>query len=488
MDEIFKINQSDKPLYDKLIDYCDNRNTLLFDVPAHKMGRNFDNNHPFKNVFKYDVNSSKEVDMLNNPVSVIDDAETLAADLYGANKAYFLVNGSTSGVQIMILSVCSDNDKIILPRNIHKSATNALILSGAVPVYIHPDIEENTKIPMGVTFKEVKETIDANLDAKALLLVSPTYFGIVSDLKKSIDYAKSKGMYVIIDESHGSHFGLCENFPTNSIRLGADMSTISMHKTGGSLTQSSILLVNDSISLDKVRNTINISQTSSANYLLLGSLDLARHRLANNKDLLKDMYDLSIYAQEQINKIDNLSCITNSILNGDSAYQIDPSKLSIDVSKLGITGHKVYDLLKSDYNIQAELAETLVVLLIISFEDKKEHIDKLVEALKDISSKHSNNKPLVFESNYLVDIPKMVYSPRQAHYMNTEVIDIKDAVGRVSAVSLMVYPPGISLVSPGELITKDIIEQYTYLVKEENVTLGSKIEDNIIKLLVIKED
>ncbi|XMB85805.1 aminotransferase class V-fold PLP-dependent enzyme [Mycoplasmatota bacterium WC44] len=485
----YKLDQSKKPLFDELIKYGLNQTVIPFDVPGHKMGKGI--NSEFiravgENIFKIDVNSLKQLDLLSNPTGVIKEAEELAADCFGADNAFFLVNGSTGGIQNMILSACNDGDKIILPRNVHKSAINALILSGAIPIYVTPYTDSIHGISMGVPYEEWKEEIDNNLDAKAIFVLSPTYFGVTANLKKIIDYAHSKDMAVLVDESHGSHFGFTKYLPINSMRLGADMSTISMHKTGGSLTQSSILLHNDGlIRRDKVRSVVNLSQTSSASYLLMASLDVARYNLANHKDeIFSKMIDLSTYANEELNKIDGITCINKDIENNDSIFEFDTTKLVINVTELGLTGFKVYDLLKEEYNIQLELGETNVVLAIVSIGDTINSLNTLIDAFIDLASKYKKTdtiKPISFKIN----IPKMMVSPREAFFADTVLKNIDDCIGEVAGDSIMIYPPGIPLVTPGEVITKIIIDDYKFFNKEGNVVLGSQDDSGEIKLKVL---
>lgn len=480
-------DQTKRPLFDELVKYS-NQSTVPFDVPGHKQGLGIHND--FKQVageqiFKMDVNSSKQLDLLSNPTGVIKEAEELAADCFGADNAYFMVNGSTAGIQNMILSAVRRDEKIILPRNVHKSTINALVLSGATPVYIKPYTDEIHGVSMGVSFEDVKEVLDEHSDATALFLLSPTYFGVTSDLKKIIDYAHSLYIPVIVDESHGSHFGFHEDLPMNAMRLGADMSTISMHKTGGSLTQSSILLHNDGlIPKERVRSVINLSQTSSASYLLLASLDIARYNLVNHVDF-NHMIELSHYARNQVNQIEGLFCMDSSLENEDSIYEVDPTKLVINVSKLGITGFKVYDLLKEQFNIQLELGETNVVLAIISVGDTKENIDKLIDALKTISQSPIHKE--IQTIHYKINLPEVVHTPREAFFADTEMLPIEECIDRISGDSIMIYPPGIPLIVPGEVFSKEILDDYIFFNQQGNVVVGSSNIEGKILLKVIKE-
>jgi arginine/lysine/ornithine decarboxylase len=485
-----KNNHNIAPLYDALVHYGFKQNVTPFDVPGHKMGNGIAKrfiNDVGEAIFKLDVNSMKELDSLSNPVSVIKEAEELAADLFGASHAFFLVNGSTSGVQNMILATCNDNDKIIMPRNMHKSAYNGIILSGSIPIYIDPVIHEDSGISMGVTVESVKQTIMNHLDAKAILLLHPNYFGYTSHLKEIIEFAHEKNIIVLVDQSHGSHFSLHDSFPESAISLGADLVTISMHKTGGSLTQSSILLHNNGlVPYSKLRSTINLAQTSSASYLLLASLDVARQHLALNKtELLNQVAYLSTYAKEAINQIPGFKVLNSSILDGDGIYAHDNTKLTIDVSAYGMSGFKVYDLFKEHYNIQLELGETHVVLAIISLGDSKESIDTLINGFKQFSEHYPIKLKNTIKTIEL-SIPEMVYTPRQAFFKQSTLMDLTLTEGMIAADSIMIYPPGIPLVVPGERITQDIINNYTYFVKQEAVLIGShEKNDNIyIKVLI----
>ncbi|MBN2605029.1 MAG: aminotransferase class I/II-fold pyridoxal phosphate-dependent enzyme [Bacilli bacterium] len=483
-------DQNQKPLFDALINYGLRTNVTPFDVPGHKMGRGI--HQDFKDavgaeIFKIDVNSMKELDNLSNPTGIIKEAEDLAADLFGADYAFFLVNGSTGGVQNMILSACHPGDKIILPRNVHKSAINGLVLAGAKPVYIQPLVNKKIGISMGISLKDVKRTIDENLDAKAILVLNPTYYGFTSNLKKIIQYAHSKNIAVLVDESHGSHFYFDDRFPEGSIRLGADLATISVHKTGGSLTQSSMLLGNEGlISRAKVRSIINVMQTSSASYLLLGSLDMARYNLATNSSMFENIVSLSNYARDEINKIPYLSCVDANILNGNEIFARDLSKLIINVSQLGLTGFEAYDILKQEYHIQLEVGETKVVLAIVSVGDTMDSIQQLVTALQDFAIKYKTKVKNGTKSMSLRE-PVVLKTPREAFFLESEYVSLDDAVNKIAADQIMVYPPGIPLVVPGELMTEEIVNDFRFLLKFKNQIIGPVMEHKLVKVKVLKE-
>ncbi|MDR3164162.1 MAG: aminotransferase class I/II-fold pyridoxal phosphate-dependent enzyme, partial [Synergistaceae bacterium] len=272
------MDQNSAPLHEALERYRGNR-VVPFDVPGHKQGRGTPELTEFlgRQCLSVDVNSMKPLDNLSHPTSVIRDAEALAAEAFGAQRAFFMVGGTTSAVQAMIMSVCKSGDSIIIPRNVHKSAINALILCGVNPVYVDPGVHSDLGISLGMTPSGVEAAVRANPSAKAVFVNNPTYYGICPDMEKITNIAHSAGMAVLADEAHGTHFYFGDDMPLPAIRAGADMSAISMHKTGGSLTQSSLLLAGGGrVSPDYVRTIINLTQTTSASYLLMSSIDIAR--------------------------------------------------------------------------------------------------------------------------------------------------------------------------------------------------------------------
>jgi arginine/lysine/ornithine decarboxylase len=278
---VTKKNQERMPILEALNQMKKDR-LVPFDVPGHKRGKGSPELTAFlgQACLSVDVNSMKLLDNLCHPVSVIREAEKLAADAFGAAEAFFMVNGTTSAVQSMVLSVCKRGDKIILPRNVHRSVINALIICGAIPVYVNPEINHRLGISLGMSVPAVKEAIEKNPDAKAILVNNPTYYGICSDLKTIVKLAHEKGMLALVDEAHGTHFYFGQNMPISAMAAGADMASVSMHKSGGSLTQSSFLLIGANMKAGYVRQIINLTQTTSGSYLLLSSLDISRKNLA----------------------------------------------------------------------------------------------------------------------------------------------------------------------------------------------------------------
>lgn len=463
------------PLFDALKAYH-GRKVIPFDVPGHKHGKGIKELTEFfgEKIMQVDVNSMKPLDNISNPIGVIKEAEDLMASAYGTDKAYFLVNGTTSAVQAMIMSVLNPNEKILMPRNAHKSAINALILSGAIPVYLQPEIDNDLGFAVSVSVEGVKESLDRDKEIKAVFLMNPTYYGTVSDLKAIAKVCHDRGIPLLIDEAHGAHFKFHDELPLSGAEIGADMIAVSLHKTGGALTQSSALLLNEGyVDKNRVRHIINLTQTTSASYLLMTSLDVCRKNLMiNGSEILTKVINLVDDARNHINKIDGLYAFGKEVIGKNAVVDFDVTKLGVNVTGIGLTGLKVYDLLRDEYNIQVELGDMYNILAIVSLGDTKESLDALVEALEDISKRYRDKSKNVLKVS--LKNPEVVISPRDAFYSEKISFPIKDAIGRISGEGVMAYPPGIPIISPGEKITKDTIHYIELLKSQESMLTGTR--------------
>lgn len=437
-----------------------------FDVPGHKRGRGNPELTEFlgEKCMSIDVNSMKPLDNLCHPVSVIKEAEGLAADAFGAAYAYFMVGGTTSSVQAMILSVCKRGDKIILPRNVHRSAINALILCGAIPVYVNPETNSDLGISLGMTLDNVKKAIAKNPDAKAILVNNPTYYGICSNLVEITKLAHAHGMKVLVDEAHGTHLYFGKNLPISGMKAGADMSAVSMHKSGGSLTQSSFLLIGPGMNKDYVRQVINLTQTTSGSYLLMSSLDVSRKQLAlKGEEIFDKVEKLTEYARCEINQIGGYYAYSTELVNGDSIYGFDQTKLAVNTFGTGLAGIEVYDLLRDEYDIQIEFGDIGNILAYISVGDSLKDIERLVSALSEIYRLYRKDPTDMLRHEYIN--PTVVMAPQEAFYATKHSLPIGKTEGHVCAEFVMCYPPGIPILAPGEQITQEIIEYIQYAKK-----------------------
>ncbi len=466
-----RLDQSKTPLFDAVRKYVDDK-VVPFHVPGHKQGRGIPELREYlgERVLQMDANGMEDLDYANNPTGVIYEAEKLLAHAFGAQNAYFLVNGTTAGVQAMILSACEPGDKVIIPRNAHKSTIGGIILSGAMPVYIQPEINEKLGIAMGITEESLKKAIKENPHAKAVFLINPTYYGAASDLKAIVRIAHRHEMAVLVDEAHGAHMSFHDDFPLTAMEVGADMSAASVHKTAGSMTQSSVLLLRSNmIAPERVKQVLNLTYTSSASYLLMCSLDVARKQLATRgSDMLEETLQLARWAREEINKIDGLYAFGKELIGTPGFYDFDETKLGINVRGLGYTGYQMESVLRKQYNIQIELSDLYNILAIVSIGDRKEDLEALINALKDISSK---TQAVELKNTVIIpQSPKMIVSPRDAFYSTKKAVPLDDSMGEIAGEMVMAYPPGIPVICMGERITKDIIE-YIKILKEEKCEL-----------------
>jgi arginine/lysine/ornithine decarboxylase len=293
----------------------------------------------------------------------------------------------------MILSVVKPGEKIILPRNIHRSIMGAIVLCGAIPVYVNPERDKQLGISLGMSIKAVKRAMAENPDAKAILVNNPTYYGICSDLRTIVNLAHENGMLCLVDEAHGTHFYFGQNLPVSAMAAGADMSAVSMHKSGGSLTQSSILLIGPAMKEGHVRQIINLSQTTSGSYLLLSSLDISRRNLAlRGRESFDKVMEMAEYARKEINSIGDYYAYSREIINGNTVYDFDAMKLSVNTLDVGLTGIEVYDCLREEYDIQIEFGDLGNILAYISIGDRHRDIERLVSALSEIRRRYSRSR------------------------------------------------------------------------------------------------
>ncbi|MGE6631241.1 aminotransferase class I/II-fold pyridoxal phosphate-dependent enzyme [Bacillus sp. NPDC077027] len=485
------MSQHDTPLYTGLKKHA-SKNPVQFHIPGHKKGAGMDpefRSFIGDNALSIDLINIEPLDDLHSPKGIIKEAQDLAAEAFGADHTFFSIQGTSGAIMTMVMSVCGPGDKIIIPRNVHKSIMSAIVFSGAIPIFIHPEIDKELGISHGITPESAKKALTEHPDAKGLLVINPTYFGISADLKTIVDIAHSFDVPVLVDEAHGAHIHFHEKLPLSAMQAGADMAATSVHKLGSSLTQSSILNMKEGlVSKDRVLSILSMLTTTSTSYLLLASLDVARKRLAiEGKALIDEAIRLADSARHRLNEIDGIICVGEDILGTASTFDYDPTKLIISVKDLGLNGHDVEKWLRESYNIEVELSDLYNILCIVTPGDTEETIEALVSALKEVASISSHDAKRRTPTEVLLpDIPSLAMTPRDAFYATTEMIPLKEAVGRITAEFVMVYPPGIPIFIPGEIISE---ENISYIFK--NMEIGLPVqgpEDSTLEMIrVIKE-
>ena len=384
----------------------------------------------------------------------------------------------------MVLTMCKRGDKIILPRNVHRSVINALVLCGAIPVYVNPEVNPKLGISLGMKLSQVEQAIIKNPDAVAVLVNNPTYYGICSDLKGIVKLAHEHNMFVLADEAHGTHFYFGEGLPVSAMEAGADMAAVSMHKSGGSLTQSSFLLAGPNVHAGYVRQIINLTQTTSGSYLLMGSLDISRRNLAlHGKAVFEQVKFLAEYARNEINEIGDYYAFGRDLIDGQAIYDFDTTKLSVHTLDIGLAGIEVYDILRDEYDIQIEFGDLGNVLAYISIGDRIQEVERLVSALAEIRRRFRKPSTGMLSQEYIE--PDVVVSPQEAFYADKISLKRQQTLGRISSEFVMCYPPGIPILAPGERISQDVLNYISY-AEEKGCSLTGPEDTTIENLNVLK--
>ena len=470
-----KLDQKKTPYLDALKKYI-SRDTAQLDVPGHQKGNVSNKLKDYLGgpLFENDINAPIGMDNLANPHACLREAEDLFADFTGADDAFFLINGTSSGIIAMIMSTCHANDKIILPRNVHKSIVSALILSGAEPIYIMPKIDNDLEIANQPSVDEYINAMHKYPTARAIFVINPTYFGAVNDLKRLVREAHERGIAVLVDEAHGAHYYFDDKGPVSAMKAGADLAAVSFHKTGGSLTQSSVLLLKSKfVDRATVQKALNILNTTSPSTILMASIDAARHFVATKgQQAMERTHEISKYAREHIAKINGFVPCGKEHFLERGCYDYDDTKLVIKLEHLDINGFDVYQLLQKDYHIQIELAETYVIMAILAIGTGKAQIDKLIAALKDISKKHYKKSYEYKRHAFGIEFPYQILRPRSAYHSEGKKVPLREAVDQISKESIMIYPPGIPLIVPGEVFTKDLVKRIE-AYKKNGITILS---------------
>ncbi len=484
------MNQEKTPLFTHLLEHA-KKNPIQFHIPGHKKGFGMDKefkDYIGQNALSIDLINIAPLDDLHHPHGVIKEAQELAAEAFGADYTFFSVQGTSGAIMTMVLSVVGPNEKIIVPRNVHKSILSAIIFAGATPIFIHPEMDHNIGIAHGITTNSVKRALEEHPDAKGVLVINPTYFGISANLKEIVDLVHQYHIPVLVDEAHGVHIHFHDKLPISAMQAGADMAATSVHKLGGSLTQSSVLNVKKGlINPHHVQSVISMLTTTSTSYILLASLDAARRNLAiNGRELLDYTIELAQYLRKNVNQINGLYCPGEDILGSEATYDYDPTKILISVKELGYTGYEVEKWLRNNYNIEVELSDLYNILAIVTPGDTYQDIDTFIKALQHLAKEQNHTGNLTHAKVQLPNIPALALSPRDAFYADKEVIPLENSVGHVIAEFVMVYPPGIPILLPGEVITQDNID-YIKQNLEAGLPVQGPEDESLATVRVIKE-
>lgn len=471
------MNQNRIPILEGLINHLAD-DYRSFHVPAHQGGRGIDK--LFKKVIsadpcKIDLTELPGLDNLHYSRGIIKEAQSLAAELFGALETYFLINGTTGGLLIMINTACRPGDKIIIPRQVHQAVIGGIITSRAVPVYIGSDRQSSDERTIyNVSVKEVERALEENPGAKALLINNPTYYGVCADLFKIRELTSKKGVMLLVDEAHGGHFTFHPDFPPGAGEVGADMWVQSTHKTLGSFTQSSMLHVgNGAVNQGRLRHMLRIFQSTSPSYLLLASLDAARRQMAvNGHELLERTRRLAIKARKAAWELDFVL-----LPEQDREFKLDVTKLALFTHNFLESGTEIASMLRKNYKIQCELYGPDHMLFLLTLGHGEKDLQFLLEGLEKVRGRlnrreREDGSDKEVAKKVLLTVPPQIMAPGEAVNREAETVSLVEAEGRISAETVNIFPPGVPLLLPGELITHQLIK---YLMNQEESAVFSKI-------------
>ena len=455
------LSQSATPLV-KALQQCADRDNAPFHTPGHKRGQGISARQRSlfgKAAFRADLPELPDLDNLFAPEGVILQAQLLAAEAFGAERTWFLANGSTCGIEAAILATCGPGKKLILPRNVHRSAISGMVLSGAMPVYVQPDYSQDWDLCLGVSPADVEATLEDHPEAEAVLIVSPNYHGICSDLEAIACITHAHNIPLLVDEAHAPHFTFHPDFPISALEAGADITVQSAHKVLSAFTQAALLHTQgERIDRDRLSQALQLTQSTSPSYLLLGSLDAARHQMATaGRSLMSQTIALANRAYRELNELPGLRVLQPRLEKG---FLGDRTRITVDVSGLGLTGFEADERLHKQFGVTAELPALRHLMFIVSLGNTEDDIDQLIEGFRQICAfsrisdrKMSQSSLLMTETHQC----RTKQSPRQAFFARKMPMPAACAIGRICAETICPYPPGIPVLLPGEPVTESAI-------------------------------
>jgi arginine/lysine/ornithine decarboxylase len=492
------LDQSRTPYFTALLEYVDS-GVQPFHTPGHMQGRGTDT--AFRefigdNFLSIDLTPMPGIDDLLQPTESIKEAQELAAEAYGADHTFFLINGSTSGNQCMMMTAVNPGDKIAVPRNSHKSMLGGLVMSGAHPIYMQPAVDQEMHMDNSVTPQTVARTLEEHPDVKAVYIVSPTYYGVAADLISIEKIAHDAGKLLLVDEAWGPHFKFHPALPTSATEAGADMCINSTHKMLSAFSQCAMLhQIGDRVRLDRLKSVLKMFLSTSPNLPMVASLDVARMQMATEGPaLLSRTIELAQEARRRLNQIEGVYCFGEEIQGREGVYDLDPTKVTVRVTGLGYTGYEASELLRRRYNIQVELADLFNVVALFTIGTTRDAAERFVDAFEELAG---DKRPLnqfapsgvlaqrLKRGTYkLPTIPPMRMLPRDAFLSDTEFVSFKASAGRICAETLSPYPPGIPVISPGEEITEELID-YIRLEQRAGVRIQGPYDDELKIIRVV---
>lgn len=476
-----KQDNSKKKIKDALIEYS-HQDYYPFHMPGHKQNEMGD-----WMSYQTDITEISGFDNLHHPTGLLKEAQIRAAKVYGARESFFLVNGSTAGILAAITVAAQQSEEIILARNSHKSAYHGCSVEGLKVHYLWPEVV-SLGINNGISPKQVETIMQEHPNAKTVMITSPTYDGVVSDIEKISEIVHQRGGILIVDCAHGAHFGFHPYFPESPVKLGADLVIMSMHKTMPAPTQTALLhICSPRIDAELVREALDIYQTSSPSYLLMAGLDQAICLVEEKGEaLFSDVVKYLADFYEQAKKWRHFCC-SNSLLEQGEVYDLDCSKILIFTQNTGeYKGQQLFRQLDEEFHLQLEMFSLDYVTALCSCMDRKEGFERLVKAVNAIEN------ALIIQTKSKVVNSKMFYPRTRAILSIQETkkrkkiqLDLEASEGYISGEYIYLYPPGIPILVPGEQISKEILQAVDYC-KQEKMEIQGLSDHKNTRIKVVK--
>jgi len=493
------LDQERTPYFQALLEYVDS-GVLPFHTPGHMQGRGADRS--FRefvgdNILAIDLTPMPGIDDLLQPTESILEAQELAAEAYGADHTFFLINGSTSGNQCMMMAALNPGEKIAVPRNSHKSMLGGLVMSGAHPIYMQPAVDQEMHMDNAVTPETVERTMHEHPDLKAIYIVSPTYYGVAADLAEIVRIAHERDKLVLVDEAWGPHFNFHPALPVSATEAGADLCINSTHKMLSAFSQCAMLhQIGDRVRLDRLKSVLKMFLSTSPNLPMVASLDVARRQMATQgAALLSQTIELAQETRRRLNQIEGVYSFGEEIQGREGVFDLDPTKVTVRVTGLGYTGYEASALLRRRYNIQVELADLFNVVALFTIGTTPEAAERFVTAFEELARDDRAvdiyapsgilEQRLKRGTYHLPAIPPMRMLPRDAFLADTDVVAFRESAGRICAETISPYPPGIPVICPGEEISEELID-YLRLELKAGVRIQGPNDDELRTIRVVR--
>lgn len=454
-----------KKLYQQLEEYS-GQDYYPFHMPGHKRNTTLMEG---KFLFERDITEIEGFDNLHHAEGILKRAQEDAARLYGTKESFYCVNGSTAALMSAISAAVSRNGKILMARNCHKSVYNTLYLRNIQPVYLYPQLEKEFGINGGISVCDVGKKLAEHDDIEAVLITSPTYDGIVSDVEKIAEIVHRHGILLIVDEAHGAHLRFSDYFPASAAERGADVVVQSLHKTLPAMTQTALLhICSERVNREQIKKFLGIYQTSSPSYILMASMDACIDMLAGKGTELFAHYTENLKkTRDRLEKHKKIRLLTEEVIGRAGIYDFDKSKLLFSTRETSLTGRILYQILLEQYHLQMEMQSEDYVLAMTAAGDTEEGFQRLCEAIGEIEKKElqkaASGDAEQQKRQFLRSVSpymemKQGMSPAEAAESPAELCVLEDAVGRISTEFVYLYPPGIPILVPGEYITGLFVE------------------------------